>query len=100
MKQLMNLRLLSLLTETSKNKNVLTKLEEAYEEFAVTLLNKLEIETNVTKLYYHLGFIRLELAGIRERLTNGQEKKCLEDYNEGNLSYRYRTENITMETTK
>jgi hypothetical protein len=68
MKQLMNSRLFSLLSEESGENNFLTKLEEAYEEFAVKLLNKLQIETNIAKLYYHLGFVRLELVGIRETL--------------------------------
>lgn len=64
----MNSRLFSLLSEESGENNFLTKLEEAYEEFAVKLLNKLQIETNIAKLYYHLGFVRLELVGIRETL--------------------------------
>lgn len=70
-----------LLANTSKEKCVLTELEFAYEEFAVTLLNKLQKETNVAKLYYHLGFVRLELVGIRDILLSGQEKKCLRNYN-------------------
>lgn len=87
MKQLMNLRLFSLLSEKNRDSNFFKELKEAYEEFAVKLLDKLQIETNITKLYYHLGFVRLELDGIRETLSDGQEKKCLKIYNQGNLSY-------------
>lgn len=87
MKQLMNSRLFLLLAEASKEKSVLTELESAYGEFAVTLLNKLQAETNITKLYYHLGFVRLELVSIRDTLLDGQEKKCLNIYNKGNLSH-------------
>ncbi|MFV0537929.1 MAG: hypothetical protein ACK5M3_11220 [Dysgonomonas sp.] len=81
MKQLMNLRLFSLLSEKDRGNNFFTELKEAYEEFAVKLLDKLQIETNITKLYYHLGFVRLELVGIRDTLSDGQEKKCLKIYN-------------------
>jgi len=77
MKQLLNLRLFSLLTETSANKTEQTKLENAYDEFALKLLEKLQTGINPTLLYYHLGFVRLELVGIRDTLSGGQEKKCL-----------------------
>lgn len=87
MKQLMNSRLFLLLANTSAEKNVLTELESAYGEFAVILLNKLQKERNVTKLYSHLGFVRLELVGVRDTLVDGQEKKCLNIYNKGNLSH-------------
>ncbi|MFV0330748.1 MAG: hypothetical protein ACK5KL_13180 [Dysgonomonas sp.] len=87
MKQLMNSRLFLLLADTSKEKSVLTELEPAYGEFAVILLNKLQAGTNITKLYYHLGFVRLELVNIRDTLLVGQEKKCLKIYNQGNLSH-------------
>lgn len=78
MKQLMNLKLFSLLTENPKNKSVLTKLESAYEEFAITLFEKLQKEADITKLYYNLSFVRLELAGIRDLSSDVKEKKCLE----------------------
>lgn len=81
MKQLMNLRLFSLLSDTSQSSEFITKLKNAYEEFALKLLDKLQTETNITKLYYHLGFVRLELVGIRKILSDGQEKKCHEIYN-------------------
>lgn len=83
MKQLMNLRFFSLLTETSKDNCVLTKLEDAYEEFAVTLLEKLQKETNVTQLYYNLGFVRLELLGFRDIANLKNKKKCIKNYNQG-----------------
>ncbi|MFC4676912.1 hypothetical protein [Dysgonomonas termitidis] len=78
MKQLMSSRLFLLLTDTSKEKEVLTKLESAYEEFAVTLLEKLQSEIDTTKLYYNLSFVRLELVGIRDYSIDRKEKKCLE----------------------
>ena len=87
MKQLTNSRLFLLLTKTSKEKEVLTELTEAYEDFALKLLDKLQIESNITKLYYHLGFVRLELVGIQDGLSDKEEKKCLKIYNQGNLSH-------------
>lgn len=81
MKQLMNSRLFLLLTKASKEKDVLTELTKAYDEFALKLLDKLQIESNITKLYYHLGFVRLELVGIRGGLSDKEEKKCLKIYN-------------------
>jgi len=77
MKQLVNLRFFLLLRKGAKNKFVLTQLEDAYEEFATRLLEKLHSETDITKLYYHLGFVKLEFAGIKDNLSDGQEKKCL-----------------------
>lgn len=79
MKQLMKLRLFSLLNNASQNNILLTRLDEAYEEFAVTLLDKLQTETDITKLYYNLGFIRLELVGLRDGLSDKEEKKCFEN---------------------
>lgn len=96
----MNSRLFSLLSEKERDNNSLKELKNAYEEFSLKLLDKLQIETNITKLYYHLGFVRLELVGIRDVLSDGQEKKCLKIYNQGNLSYRYRTKNFTMAITE
>lgn len=87
MKQLMNSRLFQLLTKASKEKDVLTELTKSYDEFALKLLDKLQIESNIAKLYYHLGFVRLELVGIRDGLSDKEEKKCLKIYNQGNLSY-------------
>ncbi|MFV0417295.1 MAG: hypothetical protein ACK5KT_01010 [Dysgonomonas sp.] len=80
MKQLMKSKLLLLLTEALKRKNELAKLEEAYDEFAITLLDKLQSETNVTKLYYNLGFVRLELAELRDIPFGEKGKKCLKVY--------------------
>jgi len=79
MKQLMKLRLFSLLKDASCVK-LSTQLENAYEEFSVKLLDKLQTETNITKLYYKLGFVRLELVGLRDELSDKEEKKCLENY--------------------
>lgn len=76
MRQLMNLRLFSLLTGTSQNKNLLTELKLAYEEFALKLLDKLQTEVNLTDLYYNLGFVRLELVEICNNLSDREGKKC------------------------
>lgn len=78
MKQLMNTRLFLLLADPSNGKNVLTELNSAYDEFATKLLDKLQSETNITKLYYNLSFVGLELVGIRDNLSDRQEKKCAE----------------------
>lgn len=67
-----------LLADASARKSVLTELESAYEEFAVTLLEKLQSETDITKLYYNLSFVRLELVGIRDYSIDRKGKKCLE----------------------
>jgi hypothetical protein len=87
MKQLMSSRLFLLLAKTSKGEDLLTELTEVYEEFSVKLLDKLQTETNITKLYYNLGFVRLELVGIQDGLSDKEEKKCLKIYNQGNLSH-------------
>lgn len=81
MKQLMDSRLFSLLSKKDRNNNLFKELKEAYEEFSVKLLEKLQTESNITKLYYHLGFVRLELVGIRDGLSDKEEKKCLKIYN-------------------
>ena len=77
MKQLIQSKLFLLLLEPSQNEKTINQFKGAYEEFALKLLNKLQIETNITRLYYHLGFVRLELVGIRETLSDGQEKNAL-----------------------
>ena len=87
MKQLMDSRLFSLLSKKDRNNNLFKELKEAYEEFSVKLLEKLQTESNITKLYYHLGFVRLELVGIQDGLSDKEEKKCLKIYNQGNLSH-------------
>lgn len=87
MKQLINLRLFSLLSQKDRDNNFFKELKEAYDEFALKLLDKLQIETNITKLYYHLGFVRLELVGIRDGLSDKEGKKCLGNCNQGNLSH-------------
>ena len=52
MKQLMDSRLFSLLSKKDRNNNLFKELKEAYEEFSVKLLEKLQTESNITKLYY------------------------------------------------
>lgn len=81
MKQLMNSNLFSLLKNQYENKRNKSNLEEAYEEFAEKLLDKLRTELDITELYYNLGFVRLELVGIRDSLFGKEGKKCLKYYN-------------------
>lgn len=76
MEQLMKLNLFSILKGQLENSSNQLKLGIAYEEFAVELQEKLQSETNITKLYYTLGLIRLELVGIRNTLSDEKEKKC------------------------
>jgi len=76
MKQLMSSKLFLLLTTSSQNENYLTKLENAYEEFASKLLNKLQEETSLIKLFYNLGYVRLELIEICENLLDEEKKNA------------------------
>ena len=76
MQQLMKARLFRLLSETSQNEDFTSQLRESYDDFALKLLAKLQQETNHTELYYSLGFVHLELAGVCERFSGGKEKKC------------------------
>lgn len=76
MTEFMSLRLLSLLSNDVEDSDFVIELKSAYEELAKTLLDKLQQETDFTKLYYNLGFVRLELAGICEELPDGKGKKC------------------------
>lgn len=76
MKQLMQLRLFSLLSETSKKESSQTSLNEAYDEFVLKLFSKFKTATNLPELYYNLSYIRLELADICNQLSDGKGKKC------------------------
>lgn len=75
MKQLMQMRLFSLLSNASERTKCTTKLKDAYGEFAQYLLEKLQSETNLLELYYSLGYARLELIGISKDLAKEGEKK-------------------------
>jgi len=76
MQKLMQSRLFQLLLDPSLNKDSISQLEESCDEFALKVLAKLRLETNYQELYFGLGFIHLKLAGICERLSGEQEKKC------------------------
>lgn len=80
MKQLLKLSLFSLLKEPNENKFDQSKMETAYEEFASKLLEKLQLEGDKASLYYHLGFIRLELVEIMNILSDEKKKKCFMCY--------------------
>jgi len=74
MDYLLKTKLFSLLSNTSTVTN--EEMQCAYEDFALKLLNKLQMETNITTLYYSLGYVRLELAEISEKLFDGKGEKC------------------------
>lgn len=88
MQKLMQSRLFRLLSETSQNENNISQLEESYDEFAMNILTRLQLEANHTELYYSLGFVYLKLAGICERLSGGEKKKYPENSNQGHVSGR------------
>lgn len=79
MEQLMKLNLLFILKGQLDNSSDQLELETAYDEFAVKLQEKLQSEVNISKLYYSLGLIRLELVGIQDVLSNSKEKKHFKD---------------------
>lgn len=74
MNELLKMGLFSLLTEISLVSN--EEIKNAYEDFAQTLLKKLQTEIDIVKLYYSLNFVRLEFAGLQTSLQNGQGEKC------------------------
>lgn len=80
MKHLMNLKLFSLLTSKMEGDYVANEVIEAYEEFAVKIFEKLKLESDISELYYNLGFIRLELVGLRDNRSDKMEKKCIDTY--------------------
>lgn len=81
MQQLIKTRLFRLLSEISQTESSTSQLKDSYDEFALKLLTKLQLETNHTELYYSLGFVHLELAGVCERLSGGKGKKCFKNRN-------------------
>jgi hypothetical protein len=82
MQKIMQLKLFQLLLKTSQNEDFTSKLEESYEEFALKVLFRLQMGTKHAELYYSFGFVHLKLAGICERLSSGQGKKCLRNRNQ------------------
>lgn len=76
MKQLLNLKFFSLLSENAVNNQGLTELQDAYEEFALTIHERLETGLSMSKLYYEFSFILLEMKEIQSAYSGRQEKKC------------------------
>jgi hypothetical protein len=86
MQKIMQSKLFRLLSETSQNEDHTSQLEEAYDEFSLKILTKLQLETNHEELYFSLGFIHSKLAGLCERLLVGEQgKKCPEDRNQSHV---------------
>lgn len=78
MKQLLKLRLFSLLTKEIEDDHVANEISKAYEEFALKIFDKLRVEQNITELYYNLGFVRLEqLIGLRDNISGENKKNVL-----------------------
>lgn len=96
MQQLIKARLFRLLSETSQNEAFTSQLKESYDDFALKLLTKLQLETNHPELYYSLGFVHLELAGVCERFSGGEEKKYPENRAQDDLFGRIRQTSIRM----
>jgi hypothetical protein len=96
MQQLMKSRIFQLLSEASQNEDFILLLKESYDEFSLKILTKLQLETNLTELYYSLGFVHLELAGICERLSGKEGKKCFKNCNKGPLFDRNEQAGIGM----
>ena len=96
MQQLMQSRLIRLLSEASQQENSTSQLEESYDEFALKILTRIQLETNQIELYYSLGFVHLKLVGICERLSCEQEKKCLENCNQSHVFGRISKTGIGM----
>lgn len=79
MQKLMQTRLFRLLSEASQYEVSTSQLEESHDEFALKVLTRIQLEDKPQELYFSLGFVHIKLAGIRERLSGGQEKKCPEN---------------------
>lgn len=75
MQKLIKTRLFQMLSKTSQNEDFTSQLKESYDEFALKILSKLQLESNHTELYYSIGFVQIELAGICERLSGGKGGK-------------------------
>ena len=97
MQKLMQSRLFLLLSEMPQNEVSTSQLEETYDEFALKLLTRLQLEKNHMELYYSLGFVHLKLAGVSERLSSEQEKKCLRNSNQNHAFGRIGYAGIGME---
>ncbi|GEM_PF-1844496 len=85
MQKLMQSGLFRLLSETTQNESFFTQLEESYDEFALKVLTRLQLEANHMELYFSLGFVHSKLAGISEQLSGEEEKKCPENCYESHV---------------
>ncbi len=83
MQKIMQSRLFQLLSKMSQNEVYASQLEESCDEFALKVLTRLQLEKNHQELYFILGFVHSKLAGICERLSGEQGKKCFENCNQG-----------------
>lgn len=78
MQMFMQLGLFRLLSENPQNEVSRALLEELYDEFALKVFKRLQLEQNYAELYFVLGFVHSKLAGVCERLSGRQGKKCPE----------------------
>lgn len=85
MQKLMQSRLFRLLLETSQHESYISQLEESCDEFALMVLNRLQLEKNHQELYFSLGFVHSKLVGTCNQLSGEQGKKCLENRNQSHL---------------
>lgn len=73
MKNLMQSRLFPLLSENSQRDTPDIQLEKSCDEFALKILTSIELDVNHQQLYFRLGFVHSNLAGIREQLSGEQK---------------------------
>lgn len=86
MQMFMQSDLFRLLSENPQNEVSTTQLEELYDEFALNVLKRLQLEQNNAELYFVLGFVHSKLAGVCERLSGRQGKKCPENSSQSDVS--------------
>ncbi len=96
MQKLMQLRLFRLLSESSQNEVSTSQLEESYDEFALKVLTRLQLEDNPQQLYFSLGFVHSKLAGVCEQLSGKQKKKCPENRTQSHIFGRIGYASIGM----
>lgn len=83
MKDFLNLKLFSLFSGgRTASSPARTEIQSAYEELASVIYEKIGEKADLPKLYYELGFVRLELMELQSCCLTGKGKKCLELYNE------------------
>ncbi|MDL2241619.1 hypothetical protein LJB91_01770 [Bacteroidales bacterium OttesenSCG-928-L03] len=85
MQKIMQSRLFRLLSKTSQNEAYVSQLEDSYDDFALKIFTRLQLDDNHQELFFILGFVHSKLTGIHERLSGEPEKKCYENYNQGHV---------------